>query len=55
MTPIAAYYVFIDLENERAARKRVRLRAPRPSRVERARRILGRYMTAGRPQETDPR
>ena len=54
MTPIAAYYVFIDLENEREARQRARLRSPRPSRIERARRLVGRRLSAGRPQETNP-
>jgi hypothetical protein len=40
MTPLAAYYVFVALENERElARKRQPARTPRPSLIDRARRV----------------
>jgi hypothetical protein len=40
MTPLAAYYVFVTLENERElARKRQPTRTPRPSLMDRARRV----------------
>jgi hypothetical protein len=49
MTPMAAYYVFIDLENERAIkRERARNRPARPSLVERARRRAERMLAASR-------
>ena len=42
MSPVAAYYVFLANENERElAWKREPLRAPRPSVIERARRLAG--------------
>jgi hypothetical protein len=40
MTPIAAYYVFVAVENERElARKRQPARTPRPSLIDRARSV----------------
>jgi hypothetical protein len=40
MTPLAAYYVFVAQENERElARKRQPARTPRPSLIDRARRV----------------
>jgi hypothetical protein len=42
MSPVAAYYIFVAYENERElAWKRRPLRAPRPSIVDRARRLAG--------------
>jgi len=40
MTPIAAYYAFVALENERElTRQRQPARPPRPSLIDRARRV----------------
>ena len=40
MTPLAAYYVFVAQENERElALKRQPVRTPRPSLIDRARRV----------------
>jgi hypothetical protein len=55
MTPMAAYYVFIDLENERALkRERARNRPARPLLVERARRLAGRVLGADRSRAANP-
>ena len=42
MSPVAAYYIFVAYETERElAWKQQSLRAPRPSVIERARRLAG--------------
>jgi hypothetical protein len=49
MSPVAAYYIFVAHENERElAWKQQPLRAPRPSIVERARRLAGTFRTPPR-------
>ena len=55
MTPITAYFIFIDLENERAIkRERARHRPARPSLVERARRLAGRVLGADLSRAANP-
>jgi hypothetical protein len=50
MSPVAAYYIFLAYENERElAWKQQPLRAPRPSILERARRLAGVLGTSPRP------
>ena len=50
-----AYFIFIDLENERAMkRERARNRLARPSVVERARRLAGRTRASNRSGAANP-